>query len=52
MNMIKESYERLTIDVTKFDVEDVITTSGIGPDDPHQQTPPPLGHTKWEMPVM
>lgn len=51
MNMIKESYERLTIDVTKFDVEDVITTSGIGPD-PHQQTPPPLGHTKWEMPVM
>lgn len=49
--MIKESYERLTIDVTKFDVEDVITTSGIGPDDP-QQTPPRFSRTKWEMPVM
>ena len=31
MNMIKETYERLTMDVTKFDVEDVITTSGVGP---------------------
>ena len=51
MNMIKESYERLTIDVTKFDVEDVITTSGIGPD-PHQDTPPTFGRSKWEMPVM
>ena len=29
--MIKESYERLMMDVTKFDAEDVITTSGIGP---------------------
>lgn len=49
--MIKESYERLTIDVTKFDVEDVITTSGVGPDDP-QQVIPPLKASKWEMPVM
>ena len=31
MKMIKESYERLMMDVTQFDVEDVITTSGIGP---------------------
>ena len=31
MKMIKESYERLMMDVTEFDVEDVITTSGIGP---------------------
>ena len=28
MNMNKETYERLMMDVTKFDVEDVITTSG------------------------
>ena len=48
--MIKESYERLTIDVTKFDVEDVITTSGIGPDDPQQVTTP-LQASPWEMPV-
>ena len=50
--MIKETYERLNMDVTKFDVEDVITTSGIDPDNPHQDTPPALGRTKWEMPVM
>ena len=30
MNMIKESYERLMMDVTEFDAEDVITTSGAG----------------------
>ena len=29
--MNKEAYERLAMDVTKFDVEDVITTSGVGP---------------------
>ena len=29
--MNKETYERLMMDVTKFDVEDVITTSGVGP---------------------
>lgn len=29
--MIKESYERLMMDVTEFDAEDVITTSGVGP---------------------
>ena len=28
--MNKETYERLAMDVTKFDVEDVITTSGGG----------------------
>jgi len=31
MTMIKESYERLMMDVTEFDVEDVITTSGGTP---------------------
>ncbi len=30
MTMIKESYERLMMDVTEFDSEDVITTSGVG----------------------
>ena len=34
MNMNKETYERLMMDVTKFDVEDVITTSGPGGNDP------------------
>lgn len=29
--MIKETYERLLMDVTKFDAEDIITTSGFGP---------------------
>ena len=29
--MIKEAYERLELDVTEFDIEDIITTSGIGP---------------------
>ena len=29
--MNKEAYERLMMDVTQFDAEDVITTSGIGP---------------------
>ena len=31
MEMIKEAYERVEMDVTQFDVEDIITTSGVGP---------------------
>ena len=31
MNMIKETYERLLMDVTEFDTEAVITTSGVTP---------------------
>ncbi|WP_316608773.1 hypothetical protein, partial [uncultured Ruminococcus sp.] len=31
MNMNKETYERLLMDVTEFDTEDVITTSGEEP---------------------
>ncbi len=50
--MKKESYERLNMDVTKFDVEDVITTSGVSPDDPSQVNPPAFTAGKWEMPVM
>jgi hypothetical protein len=30
--MIKETYERLSMDVTQFDAEDIITTSGETPD--------------------
>ena len=44
--MNKETYERLMMDVTKFDVEDVITTSGGGsggggndPLDPYELLP-------------
>lgn len=48
MNMIKETYERLNMEVTKFDTEDVITTSDITPDD---NTPPALNPDTWEMPV-
>ena len=33
--MIKETYERLYMDVTQFDAEDIITTSGEGPDPGH-----------------
>ena len=47
--MIKETYERLLMDVTEFDTEDVITTSGIAPSG---STPPDLNPTNpWEMPV-
>ncbi len=33
--MIKETYERLSMDVTQFDAEDIITTSGETPLEPH-----------------
>ena len=39
--MIKETYERLYMDVTQFDAEDIITTSGEGPGpviEPHSLT--------------
>lgn len=50
--MNKESYERLQMDVTKFDVEDVITTSGVGPGGGGGSTPPAFEPTNpWEMPV-
>lgn len=31
VKMIREAYERLSMDVTQFDIEDVITTSGVTP---------------------
>ena len=42
--MIREAYERLSMDVTQFDIEDVITTSGVNPgggggSDSHTLTP-------------
>lgn len=49
--MNKEAYERLAMDVTKFDVEDVITTSGEGGDTPGGNTPPAFTSSNWEMPV-
>lgn len=46
--MHKEAYERLQMDVTKFDVEDIITTSGVDPSD----APPTFDpDNPWEMPV-
>ena len=47
---MKETYERLAMDVTKFDVEDVITTSGVEPS-PSQNTPAFTTTNPWEMPV-
>lgn len=47
--MNKETYERLLMDVTEFDTEDVITTSGITPGG---NTPPGFNpDNQWEMPV-
>ena len=53
MNMIKEAYERLFLDVTQFDVEDIITTSGVGPggggDEPSTEPTQPLD--PYELPI-
>ncbi len=47
MNLNKETYERLLMDVTKFDAEDIITTSGEG-----TTTRPAFAPTsEWELPV-
>lgn len=46
--MKKENYERISLDITEFDVEDVITTSGTGGGD----NPPAFDpHNPWELPV-
>ncbi len=53
MKMIKKAYERLSMDVTEFDVEDVITTSGVGPggggDEPSTEPTQPLD--PYELPI-
>ena len=50
--MNKETYERLLMDVTEFDTEDVITTSGVGPGPgPGSDAPDFAPGSKWEMPV-
>ena len=52
MKMIKEAYERLSMDVTEFDVEDVIPTSGVGPgggDEPSTEPTQPLD--PYELPI-
>lgn len=41
--MKKETYERLSMDVTTIDVKDVITTSGVAPVGFNPKDP-------WEMP--
>ncbi|MEE0956465.1 MAG: hypothetical protein UH734_00100 [Ruminococcus sp.] len=48
--MNKETYERLAMDVTKFDVEDVITTSSVDPS-PNPNKPAFDPKNPWEMPV-
>ena len=45
--MNKEIYERLDMDVTKFDVEDVITTSAINETDPMMS----FNVSPWELPA-
>lgn len=52
--MKKETYERLLMDVTEFDTEDVITTSGEGGGDTpggggSGESPAPL--SSYELPV-
>lgn len=42
--MMKETYERLEMDVTQFDVEDVITTSGVDPDSGSEPGYVPIGY--------
>lgn len=50
--MIKETYERLNMDVTTFDIEDVITTSGVGPGPgPGGNAPDFNPNNPWEMPA-
>ncbi|MBQ9680267.1 MAG: hypothetical protein IJV48_06255 [Ruminococcus sp.] len=46
--MNKETYERLYMDVTQFDAEDIITTSGETP----TPTRPPLNPGDNEMPFI
>ena len=48
--MNKETYERLMMDVTKFDVEDVITTSGVGPGGGSGQ--PDFINDDWGVPLV
>ena len=50
MNMIKETYERLSLMITEFDAEDVITTSGVGPG-PGGNAPDFNPNNPWEMPA-
>lgn len=51
MNMIKEAYERLFLDVTQFDVEDIITTSGVGPGGGEPTTDPTQPLDPYELPI-
>ena len=46
--MIKEAYKSLELDITRFDIEDVITTSGIGPGE--DENPPDFDTGIYELP--
>lgn len=48
--MMKETYERLEMDVTQFDVEDVITTSGVGPGPGPDEPDPVYKPIGYELP--
>ena len=53
--MNKEAYERMSLVITEFDTEDVITTSGPGGGDTPGPggTPPEFAPTSsWDMPAM
>ena len=53
MKMIKEAYERLELDVTEYEGEDVIITSSVGPggggDEPSTEPTQPLD--PYELPI-
>lgn len=51
--MKKETYERMSLVITEFDVEDVITTSGVTPGPgPGGDTPDFAPTSSWEMPAL
>ena len=47
--MKKESYEKMRLDITEFETEDIIVTSGETPDPgPGPNTPPAPGPGEYE----
>ena len=50
--MNKETYERLLMDVTEFDTEDVITTSGVTPGGGGGSGQPDFINDDWGVPLV
>ena len=51
--MNKETYERMSLVITEFDTEDVITTSGVTPGPGPGGGEPAFGPASdWEMPAL